>query len=367
MLALPLLSTAARAPLQRQPDAAGTPPSLLLFYHVPKTGGTTLREWLFKNAGIRSPGLRRRLHGFIRYYEANCFMCLQFASVLGGVHPLQCTNKERHGCARQFNTTKTRPAGINPLTANWRHAGRVAVEFHGPTERLFTDAILPRADALRRLYERHGGTCTLLTLSREPVDLLFSTFHMWPPRPKGNDFVVPFPAYAQTARGLLTASFDRAACRVSSLESGTFNNCACDARSAERAIAALRRFDYVGLTACLRPYVFSVVEALLGFPPEASAADALRRQSKMGNASNGLIHAQPTCNDCSPAAQKRHRVWSWEGLNASERAQLRGLIAQCDDATYAESSRLAAGLMANASNASECVRAEVARHWARTP
>ena len=62
--------------------APARPPALLIFYHVPKTGGSSAREWILRNSGVRARGLPARMHGLVRYYEARCFMCLQLAEAL---------------------------------------------------------------------------------------------------------------------------------------------------------------------------------------------------------------------------------------------------------------------------------------------
>ena len=79
------------------------PPSLLLFYHVPKTGGSTMREWLLRNAGIRASGLPKRLDGYVRYYEAHCFMCLQFGSLFADTATCRKHVKE---CSKQYGSSK---------------------------------------------------------------------------------------------------------------------------------------------------------------------------------------------------------------------------------------------------------------------
>ena len=86
-----------------RPCMAARPPSLLLFYHVPKTGGSTMREWLLRNAGIRASGLPKRLDGYVRYYEAHCFMCLQFGSLFADTATCRKHVKE---CSKQYGSSK---------------------------------------------------------------------------------------------------------------------------------------------------------------------------------------------------------------------------------------------------------------------
>ena len=340
------------------------PPSLLLFYHVPKTGGSTMREWLLRNAGIRASGLPKRLDGYVRYYEAHCFMCLQFGSLFADTATCRKHVKE---CSKQYGSSKpaVKAGGVNPLRIEWQSAGRLAVEFHGITEKHFVLEVLPRLAQLRRLYVKRGGTCSALTLSRDPIDLYFSNYHMWPPRLR-EGLVIPFPQYLASVRGLLTSSFVQPDCWAAGkghLEASATRRrrelrCGCDASRAELARANLKRFDFVGLTSCLNPSVFLAAEALLRLPPERTVTHALRRMSRHGNVSLGFIRSKPTCTDCTATTTGQHRVWTWHTLNASTQADVRTAAAACDDAVHAEAMELAATQLANVVNATSCVHEE---------
>ena len=168
-------------------------PSLLIFYHVPKTGGSTIREWILRNAGVRARGLPTRLRGFVRYYEARCFMCLQHGDVV------ECPEKERRQCREtaassrdrtwkpffdayredcvQPHDQRTHTCFFSPTLRRrrrhrcWRtrvcaRATRVvgralrlplAVEFHGPSAGTFVRDVLPRARALRDISKCQGA------------------------------------------------------------------------------------------------------------------------------------------------------------------------------------------------------------------
>lgn len=142
------------------------PPRLVAFYHVVKTGGTSTREWLLRNAGLRSRGLPVRVHGFVRYYEAHCFYCLQLARSLQS--PSAGCNEKLVGRCRAEPRSR-RPAAFDIRDGDWRKAGTLAVEFHGLSGDLFAEDVLPHAHELRRLYARSNGTCTFATVVRDPV------------------------------------------------------------------------------------------------------------------------------------------------------------------------------------------------------
>ena len=55
-------------------DGAG--PSLLLFYHIHRTGGTTLKAWLSQNSAAAPRGLAERLDWILPFYSAECWMQL---------------------------------------------------------------------------------------------------------------------------------------------------------------------------------------------------------------------------------------------------------------------------------------------------
>lgn len=334
------------------------PPSLLVFYHIPKTGGTTTREWLLRNAGLRSRGLPMRLQGFVRYWEATCFFCMQFSDLLGVT--TGCDAKMRRKCTKEY--TK-RPASFDFTKSSWRLAGPLAVEFHGPTEGSFVQTVLPQAEALRALYRQHNGTCRFATIVRDPIDFLFSSFHMWPPRPPrtpssgekpprekrqelarrqptlpGRDAVdasgpvVPFPRWVAGAAGLQVGFLTDPKCVAVTRAEGHRNTCGCDASARQSATKALRLFDIVGLTSCL-PNFMDTVEVSMAWTPPDHPAGRLQRRSRGGNATAGLLQATPRCTDCTALESAAHARWSWEALSAEQRRATRE-VARCDEAIY---------------------------------
>ena len=76
------------------------PPALLMMYHIPKTGGSSVREWLLRNAGkLMPPSTNRRFTGVLRYYEARCFICRHYAQRL-----MASENKQDIEQVRQMDT-----------------------------------------------------------------------------------------------------------------------------------------------------------------------------------------------------------------------------------------------------------------------
>ena len=302
------------------------PPRLLVFYHVPKTGGSSVREWLLRNAGVRSKGLPTRLHGIVRYYEANCFMCLQHAEIAGG-----CDAATIRKCKSTF--TK-RPAAFDYTRRDWTSAGSLAVEFHGPTGETFVRDVLPRARELRARYEARNGSVSFATTVREPIDLLFSSYHMWPPRPSALT-MTPFPKWVRAGiGGLQAAMFTAPKCVEVNREKGQFISCGdpCEARTLRAAKAAVRAFDVVGVTSCVGGF-FDAVEASMRLTPPDGRAARLQRRAMKGNVSAGILRAKPTCFDCSAAEGRAHAEWSWERLNEQERGATLE-VARCDVALY---------------------------------
>ena len=333
-------------------------PSLLVYYHVPKTGGSSVREWILRNAGLRARGLPARLNGLVRYYEARCFVCLQLGE---RVMTQGCSKHETKQCNEQnFKSIK---GSFHSRNGDWRTAGPLAIEFHGPSASTFLRDLLPHASALRAMYAQHNGTVVFATLVREPVDLLFSSYHMWPPRSSGGDgggskagkgrgtrqnAVTPFPAWVRrgggdvpsgsqlqqsvgSLEGLQVANFVDPACVYVSREHGQRNRCACDANTRRRAVAALGQFDVVGITSCL-PGFMDELESKMRLSPEALDARALRRAMR-GNVSAGPLRSKPRCTDCSEAESSAHAGWTWDVLDANTAARTLQTAA-CDAELY---------------------------------
>ena len=155
---------------QMMPASAEPAPRLLLFLHTPKTGGSTVREWLLRNAGIRAPPqAATRLSAVVRYYEVRCFFCMQFARLWPAA---VCDLALRRHC--QSWTPRRR--SFDSVRGDWRNAS-VAVELHAQSMDFYLATVAPRLPRLRALYARTNGVLTTATLVREPVDFLISFFN----------------------------------------------------------------------------------------------------------------------------------------------------------------------------------------------
>ena len=307
---------------------ARSPPKALFFYHVPKTGGSTVREWLLRNAGVRSPrGAQKRFSGIVRYYEAVCFVCLQFGHLLGPEAGAVCTA----GAKRKCHAYKLHPNGAFDFNVEegWRGA-QVAVEFHGSSDRFFMAHVLPRMSAFQQLYAEHNGTCASAVLVREPVGFLFSNYYMWPPRPHptDNSIVSPFPRWLSTAAGLQSGFLTVPFCTNSSRATGQRSFCGCGGSKARQAVSALKRFDIVGLTSCM-PSFFDAVERRIGLGAD-TAMVRLQRRAMKGNASLGPMRAMPRCAEC---VREGALAWKWDTLDEDTRTSTQA-VARCDAGLY---------------------------------
>ena len=192
------------------------PPALLLYGHVEKTGGTSVRDWLQRRARAGDLDL------FVPYMFSACFMFTRFAAAVGATTAeiARCGGRSRF--ASMFDLKGPPNGGVvgasrNASSVDWRTA-RIAVEFHGdPTMGTFVGRVLPNLAALRWRYADRGGTVLSMVALREPIAHLRSSFRMWPPcsRPlisgagtrngsadaKCGPLAVSFADFAQMAEG----------------------------------------------------------------------------------------------------------------------------------------------------------------------
>jgi len=133
------------------------PPAMhiLLFVHIPKTGGSSLSFW------VRS---RLRVHHF-SYRFSECFLC---SSHHGHVFASLC---------KLFKTSICKRGRVWPLPPE----ASVFVEFHSNKVMQFWTTVAPRIEALRAVHEPNGGSVKIMTLLREPRAQIVSYYQMWPP------------------------------------------------------------------------------------------------------------------------------------------------------------------------------------------
>ena len=291
-------------------------PRLLLFQHVEKTGGTSLREWLKTRARDTAR------FGVVPYTSAACFLCRHRELALC---PVPCH--------------KDGPLLRSSIFASCSlMKSSVAVEFHASIGHALFQKLRSHLPELRRKYAAHNGTLRTLTILREPVAHMLSVFRMWPPRIRGASGgrrgihrashrlraapLVPFDAWLPLASGLqccaLTAPF------VARMPYGWTPSPPAEERGCSPAChQRLAEFDLVGLTSCM-PSVYRAVEAALALPTNTSL-DALVTVVKAGErrsqfAEGSALLAGTTC-------------WSERALTPPMRAEARR-VARVDRELY---------------------------------
>ena len=158
--------------LRAAADASSRPPALLLFGHIEKTGGTSIRDWLQKRVAAGELDL------FVPYMFASCYVLSRFADELGARKPRSQlrSHLEKCGVRRRVDGRLDRlckrngcvvgRAGVNVSEVDWR-AARVAVEFHGDGPlRLFASQLLPNVASLRWRCVEHAVGLGLRLLAR---------------------------------------------------------------------------------------------------------------------------------------------------------------------------------------------------------
>ena len=146
-------------------------PSVVLLYHIEKTGGSAVMKWLKRQTHAPS-----RLAAVYSYSQTSCFFALH-ADLFPGMEP-RWRDKLCGGAA--------------PL--DWR-SSKVAVEFHSYSKGFFLRSVLPALGALKRRYAEANGTVVAVTSIREPASHLLSKYRMWPPRTADRTHAVPLPAW----------------------------------------------------------------------------------------------------------------------------------------------------------------------------
>jgi len=340
------------------------PPTLLLFYHIEKTGGTAVMAWMVRNVQRKTP----RLDAAVPYSETTTFMCSQFGAVLGGAcvparprRPAP-TGRDRERLAPtpepKFPLTICNRHGAAPLLGSdaWKRA-RVAVEFHTPgVQAFYIGSVEPALPQLRELYRAVGGRVVTATLVREPVSHVFSAWYMWPPvqsnEPSATRLPVEnFTAWAESVEaaqagllvlekpGVMHTRFGPMRRGMHSSDTTQGKRCSIlpDAR------ARLARFDLVGVTSCL-PSLLRAVEARLGLQPALCTARQRYRLAANGSlacvqdlarpkrrAGGGLgndrlldysPHNVPSAIHAGDAVYAPVHAWRWAALRPLERARL---------------------------------------------
>ena len=340
-------------------------PRLLLFQHVEKTGGTSLREWLKTRAHDTAR------FGVVPYTSAACFLCRHRELALC---PVPCH--------------KDGPLLYSSIFASCSLVkSSVAVEFHASIDHALFQRLRSHLPELRRKYAAHNGTLRTLTILREPVAHMLSVFRMWPPRmPRrppagGEEYIeqvhrlraaplVPFDAWLPLASGLqccaLTAPF------VARMPYGWTPSPPAEQRGCSPAChQRLAEFDLVGLTSCM-PSVYRAVEAALALPTNTSL-DALVTVVKAGErrsqfAEGSALLAGTTCwseRALTPPMRTEARRVARTDRELYDAAAARS-VPGCAAAPPPAETAPAAERCASAEDAPELVRewkAAIARPW----
>ena len=272
-------------------DAPTANPSVILLFHIEKTGGSAVMKWLKRQ--LHPPA---RLTAVFSYTQSSCFFGLH-----ADLFPQMAPRWREKQCG-----------GATP--PDWRRS-RLAFEFHSYSKGFFARDVLPALGALRRRYAAANGTILTVTSIREPASHILSKYRMWPPRTAGRKHVVPLPDWLASggAGGLqLNALLSEREARA-------------DCGDQARARARLGGFDVVGVTRCMRA-LLAGIEARLGLPHDFARTNAalgayVRPQGWRGNLG------------------REASVWTADRLNATGRAHL-GAATACDAALYADALRL---------------------------
>ena len=316
--------------------ASAATPLLLNFRHLEKTGGTTIREWLLRNAGKRPNVPRReqrplsqRLDGFVRYYEARCFWCVQFPELHTDAAKRACADLQADCAGR-----KKRVYGHEwRVAGSWRRS-RYAVEWHGgAAAAFFEEHVFGQADALQRLYAAHNGTAASLVVLREPRAHLLSAYKMWPPRGSGAERIT-FADWLASAGGAQTGMLGSRACVGVTRERGMRNACGCGAAQQAEAETRLARYDIVGVTRCLAPDLLRELEVRLRWAPDTPADARVRAMGPDGRPLHmklEKLYEAAWSERKTVAAQQQPAGWA--ALNSSDQARV-AAAAACDEPLY---------------------------------
>ena len=270
-------------------------PSLLLLYHIEKTGGSSVFRWLQRQ--MREPP---RLSALFAYGQTSCFFAMH-ADLFHKMSP----------------RWRAKMCGGEEMP-DWRTA-RVAVQFHAYSKGFFNDHVLPVLPQLRARYAALGGRVVTTTMLREPASYLFSKYIMWPPHDKSTGHVMELPRWLPQAEGLQRTALLKAGPRAH-----TPGCPASGPTGLEESRARLRTFDLVGVTSCLT-LLLAALEQAVGLPPDVARISNVYARPQGWRGKSGMEVASGGTLESLRA-------------NATTRAMLER-VTRCDDTLYADALR----------------------------
>ena len=236
-------------------------PLLFIFYHVEKTGGSAVMKWLHKMVSTHDKTLHElspRLTSLFDFTHTSCLFA-QHADLFPGYEEAWDDRRCSAPAAPRWQTSAT------------------AVEFHAYTRRRYWENLVPVLPTLRARYAAVNGTVLTVTLLREPISHIMSTYKMWPPSvrcsvggtpscPLAGKHALPFPWWLPRAVGLQAGSFTLDS--WPHLRKGFHNLKGCEVL--EVGQQRLRTFDVVGVLDCLE-HLLRQLCAFIGWPCELDA------------------------------------------------------------------------------------------------
>ena len=287
-------------------------PLLLIFYHVEKTGGSAVMKWLHKmanNKSVQEP----RLTSLFDFTHSTCFL-----SLYPDLYPAFASAWDDRRCSA-------------PVAPAWQTSA-ISVEFHAYARRRYWETVVPHLPALRKRYAEAGGRVLTVTLFREPVSHVMSSYRMWPPAtkckkvtpscPMVGKHAVALPGWLPSAVGLQAGSL--------TLDSwphwrqGFHNDKGCTVLPQGRE--RLASFDVVGVTDCMEHLLTSLCKSFR-WPCEA---DQHRLQSALAFA----LKFKPHGLTYGSSLYRESQAWGHlDLLNESVRSRV-VQAADCDVAIY---------------------------------
>ena len=265
------------------PRPRSQPPSALLFYHITRTGGTSLRQLISGRGWAAAHNLKAQQLRRPIVVKPHCFLALFPSVVLAPstsasvdtMRPARRWCGSRGGqCGERDNVSIGHRETQSCPDVDWRSSDMWVEFIHRDDIDAWWDRLDPALPQLRLLFGAHNGTLITATVAREPKSLITSQYITWPPR-------VDLHVLADTVhrpkerappdhkRTLTTLTFDEALTDealathdrnwLSRMNSSLVRELAGSQFTGERTMVAqrlarqrLQSFDLVGVVECTR-------------------------------------------------------------------------------------------------------------------